>query len=122
MPANIVVVHDDPAFLDNTVRALQRAGYDAAGFLQSMAALDALEAAERVEVLVTRVRFPEGTPHGVALAQMTRHKRPGIKVLLIARPDSASHVNGVGEVLATPVTADEVVEKVRAMLRGAAEE
>jgi DNA-binding NtrC family response regulator len=116
MPASIVVVHDDPSFLDDTVRALRRVGYDAAGFLQSMAALDALEAAERVEVLVTRVTFPDGTPHGIALARMARRKRPCIKVLFIIRPEWISHTEGLGAALLIPVTADDVVAKVGAIL------
>lgn len=116
MPASIVVVHDDPAFLDDTVRALRGGGYDVAGFLQSMAALDALETAERVEVLVTRVTFPHGTPHGVALARMARRRRPCIKVLFIIRPEWVSHTEGLGPSLLIPVTADGVVTKVREML------
>ena len=55
-----------------------------------MAALDALENAQRVEVLITRVRFPPGKPNGIALALMARHKRPGIKVLFTARPEFAT--------------------------------
>ena len=116
MPASVIVVHDDPAFLDDTVSVLRHAGYDVAGFSQSPAALDALEAAQRVEILVTRVLFPQGTPHGVALARMARLKRPGIKVLFLVRPDLVSHTEGVGDALLLPVTADEVVAKVRAML------
>ncbi len=118
IPADIVVVHDDPVFLDHMVSALRRTGHDVAGFSQTPAALDALEAAQRVKILITCMVFPEGTPHGVALGRMARLKRPGIKVLFIARADLASHAEGVGEVLAMPVTADEVVAKVRTMLDG----
>ncbi len=99
------------------VSALRRAGHDVAGFSQSPPALDALEAAQRVDILITCMVFLEGTPHGVALGRMARHKRPDIKVLFITRPHLVSHAEGVGEVLAMPVTADEVVTKVREMLR-----
>ena len=116
MPAHVVVVHDDLSFLDDIVSALQRADYDVVGFSDSMAALSAIENARRVDVLVTRVKFPEGTPHGVALALMARTKQPGIKVLFTARPDMAPHTEDVGEVLVAPVTAETVLAKVREML------
>jgi CheY-like chemotaxis protein len=60
MPAPVVVVHDDPSVLNGIVSALHSAGYDATGFRDSMSALDALESARRIDVLVTRVRLSEG--------------------------------------------------------------
>jgi DNA-binding NtrC family response regulator len=117
MPARVVVVHDDATFLDDTVSALQGAGYDVAGFSQSMAAIEALQAAaQRVEILITRIRFPEGMPHGVSLALMARRKRPGIKVLFTVQRDMVPHAQEIGEVLIAPIAADEVVAKVREML------
>src|SRR5271155_4651531 len=99
MPARIVVAHDDPGFVDNTVMALRAAGYDVAAFGDSMSAFAALEAADRVEVLITRLLFPEGTPNGAALGRMTRLKRPGVKVLFVALPELQVYPEGVGELL-----------------------
>ncbi|HME20527.1 MAG TPA: hypothetical protein VKI44_04060 [Acetobacteraceae bacterium] len=73
MPARVVVVHDDPEFVARTATGLRVAGYDVATFTDTLAATDALDKAERiVEVLITRVLFPKGQPHGVALALMAR--------------------------------------------------
>ena len=116
MPARLAVVHDDPIFLNGTVSALLRAGYDVASFSQSMAAISALETQQRVDILITRVGLPEGTPHGVALALMARARRPGIRILFTAPPELASHAEDIGEVLVAPVTAEAVVAKVRKML------
>lgn len=116
MPARIVVAHDDPDFIEGTVMALRNAGYDVAAFVESMSALAALETAQRVEVLITRVLFPEGTPNGVALGRMTRLKRPEVKVLFVARPDTQAHTEGVGEFLPAGATASEIVETVGKML------
>jgi hypothetical protein len=116
MPARIVVAHTDSEFLSDTLCGLRSSGYDAVGFSDSNAALAALEAAERVEILVTRVVFAQGTPHGVALAQMARLRRRGIKVLFIVRPELVSHTEGVGTALLMPVTPGEVVAKVIEML------
>jgi DNA-binding NtrC family response regulator len=116
MPARIVVAHDDAEFVQNTVTALRDAGYDVAAFADSMSALAALEVAYRVEVLITRVLFPQGQPNGVALGLMARAKRPGIKVLFVALPDMLEHTEGVGEFLPAGVTASEIMKTVRKML------
>ncbi|MGC1412628.1 MAG: hypothetical protein WA864_27230 [Acetobacteraceae bacterium] len=112
MPARIVIAHDDTEFVDNTVTALRAAGYDVLAFADSMSALAALEVSKRVEVLITRVLFPQGTPNGVALGRMTRLKRPEVKVLFVARRDTEEHTEGVGEFLPTPARADDVVKVV----------
>jgi DNA-binding NtrC family response regulator len=78
MPARIVVVHDDPDFREGAVTALAAAGYDIAVFTGSMEALGAFEVAERIELLITGVVFPEGTPNGVSLARMAKMRKPGI--------------------------------------------
>jgi DNA-binding NtrC family response regulator len=55
------MAHDDSEFVETTVKALRLAGLDVLGFASSMSALEALEAAQRVEVPITLVRFPEGS-------------------------------------------------------------
>ena len=117
MPARVVLVHDDPVFVEGALAALRNAGHDdVATFPDSMTALGALEAAKRIELLITRVRFPPGQPHGVSLGLMARQKRPGLKVLLLSRPETEEFTKGVGEVLVAPVTSEDVVARVKAML------
>ena len=89
MPARVVVVHDEPDFIDRTVGALRAAGHDVMAFSSSMSAIDALEHAQQIEVLVTRVIFPDGQPNGVSLALMTRVKKPGVKILFAALPENS---------------------------------
>jgi DNA-binding NtrC family response regulator len=117
VPARVVVVHDEPKFSKQTVDALRLVGYEVAAFTDPMAALDALENAQRVEVLITRVRFPPGKPNGIALALMARHKRPGIKVLFTARPEFAQHAEGVGEFMPMPASPQELVASVGRLLQ-----
>jgi DNA-binding NtrC family response regulator len=116
MPARVVIVHDDPAFLDPAVAALRLAGYDVAAFSDSMAAISALEAIEKTELLITRVHFPAKTPNGVALARMARHKRREIKVLFAAHPNSEKYVGDLGEFLPTPVEVSQLVRTVSRMI------
>ena len=116
MSARVAVVHDDARIRDDLVNALRCAGCDATGFSETRAALVAIEADERIELIITRVTFPEGTQNGVSLALMGRMKQRGMKVLFLARPQMVKYTSGVGEVLQTPVPATDVVAKVRAML------
>jgi DNA-binding response OmpR family regulator len=117
MPAQIVLVHDDPAFTEPLSRALVASGFEVMVFPDPLVSLDALEAARRLELLITRVEFPVGHSNGGALALMARHKRPGVKVLLVCRPEYRKDVEDLGEVLATPVTVAEVADAaVRLML------
>jgi DNA-binding NtrC family response regulator len=116
MPARVVVVHDEPDFIDRTVAALRAAGHDVMAFSSSMSAIVALEHAQQIEVLVTRVIFPEGQPNGVSLALMTKMKKPGVKVLFAALPETQKHTEGVGEFLPAPVDPSDIVSRVSTML------
>jgi DNA-binding response OmpR family regulator len=116
MPARIVIAHDDQEFREFVAAALQAAGYEIMAFAGSMAALAALETAERIELLITRVGFPEGTPNGVALARMTRVKKPDVRVLFAARGENREHTEGLGEFLTVPVSGPEVLATVERML------
>lgn len=92
------------------------AGYEVAAFSETPAALAAIEAGRCIAMMITRVTFPEGMPHGISLALMARIKHPNLKILFIAWPELAEYAEGVGEVLQTPVLAEDVVAKVKEML------
>ena len=47
---------------------------------------------------------------------MARRKRPGVRVLLLSKPEFEQFSEGVGEVLVAPVMSADVVAKVKAML------
>ena len=81
-----------------------------------MKALEALEASRHIETLVTRVRFAPGRPNGVTLARLARIKRPGIKVLFTALPEFQKYTEGLGDFMALPVSAADVVQAVRRLL------
>jgi DNA-binding NtrC family response regulator len=117
MLARIVVVHDDPEFTDKLTSALRLADYNVTAFLDPMQALDALDAAQRIEVLVTRVQFPPGKPNGITLARMARVKCPGIRVLFTARSEFAVHAEGLGAFMPVPVLVADVVHTVERLLK-----
>src|ERR1700733_9740059 len=93
------------------------AGHDVRAFTDTMSALKALERAQRVEVLVTRVVFPAGQPNGVSLALIAKLKRPGVKVLFAAEHETREHTEGLGEFLPAPADSLEIAREVGKMLR-----
>ncbi|MEJ0015694.1 MAG: hypothetical protein WDN25_03860 [Acetobacteraceae bacterium] len=116
MPARTVIVLDDRACAEAAASALQVIGIEAAYIHDPMAALDALDGAQRIEVLATSIDHGRGKPNGIALALMARMKRPGIKVVFVGQADMAHHTTGLGAFLVSPVPATEVVDAVVRML------
>jgi DNA-binding NtrC family response regulator len=119
MPARVVVVHDEPEFVDELVAALNFAGHQVAVFTDPLEAWDALAAARLTEVLITRVRFPPGKSNGRALALMARASRPTIQVIFTALPEFARECEDVGMFLPLPVPVPHVAKKVELLLRQA---
>jgi DNA-binding NtrC family response regulator len=116
MPARIVLANDDSGFCDQAVSALRRAGHDVIAFTNSMNALIALEAAERVELLITRVRFPPGQPNGISLALVSRNVRPEIKIVFTALPEYEGLAAGIGQFIPMPVSIADLVGVVNGIL------
>jgi DNA-binding NtrC family response regulator len=116
MPAAVIVVHDEPNTRELAVSALREAFLEAIGFADPMRALDAIEDSSRVRVLVTRVDFGPNKPNGIALARMVRVKRPGTKVVFVARAEYAPHAEGLGVFLPMPLKPDILVATVGRLL------
>jgi DNA-binding NtrC family response regulator len=117
MPARIVIVHDDPKILDPLAAALTLAGHGVAKFDDALAAWEALREARTVEVLVTRVRFRRGKPHGLALVIHTHIRRPDAKVIFVGSPRTRDAVKYSGHwFLPTPINVPEAVAAVERVL------
>jgi len=120
VPARILLVFDDEQFLASAVARLRDAGHDAAGVLDPMSALAAMSRAHNVELLVTRIAFTPGQPHGVALALMARHNRAyprcELKVLFIARAEYRDAAVGIGEFMELPIAIPDLVAAANRLL------
>lgn len=117
MPARIVVVHDEHEFIGDAVSALRLAGHDVVAFSNSIVALNSFDSPEHVELLITRIRFPAGQPHGLSLALVLKTKRRDLKVLFTAEPEYAEDAEGVGEFVPLPISGRELVPIVDRILR-----
>ena|SRR5690242_5802590 len=89
---------------------------EAAALVDPMTALEALEGAEQIEVLVTCLDFAPGKPNGIALGRMARLKRPGICILFVGPADLEPLADGLGTFMTSPLTVPQVVEGVLRML------
>jgi hypothetical protein len=116
MPARIVVLLDRPDFTAAVRALLSASGYDTASLPNSMATLEALENAAKIELLITCPEFAAGPPTGIALARMARIKRPDVKTLFVGPPGLHKYAEGLGEYLAYPATAEDVAAAVNRML------
>ncbi len=82
----------------------------------SMVALDALEGAALIELLIASLDFPVGKPNGVSLALMARNRRPEMKVIFVGSPDYAQYSAGLGDIIPTPASASEIVQHATNLL------
>ena len=118
LSANVVIVHDEPEFLLRVATALRHEGFNVAAFADPIDALNDIQAGQPVDVLVTRVTFPEGSPHGVSLALVLRAKYPGLKVVFAARAERIEHTEGIGELIPHPVDLEKLVAAVARAVEG----
>lgn len=115
---HILVVEDDPAYRRLVVRMLKAAGFavsDADGFVS---ALDRVENDPSIALLVMDIGMPAGEPHGIAIAQMSRHRRSRLGVVYITGRDVADvryYADGA-PVLQKPFAAEALVAAVRGVL------
>jgi DNA-binding response OmpR family regulator len=116
MPARIVVVHDAITFVEELAEGLRAEGHEVATFPDPIAAWDALEAAQKSEVLVTRVTFPPGRSNGMALALMARNQRREIKVLFLTCQDDSEEIRDIGTCLRATATPGDVADEVKRLL------
>jgi DNA-binding response OmpR family regulator len=116
MPARIVVVVDERTFGEEVAEILVNAGYEAIAVPDSMVALDALESASLIELLIASLDFPVGKPNGVSLALMARIRRPGMKVVFVGSPVYATFAAELGDIIPTPASASQIVQHAMRLL------
>ena len=109
-------MHDDPTVLHPLVAALRNAGHEVVTCDTSMLAWDALAEDRRVAALITRVRFPPGDPHGIALAHRARTNHPGVLVVFMAALEMKPHTEELGFFVPTPISPSAVAAAVDRML------
>jgi DNA-binding NtrC family response regulator len=103
MPARIVFVHDEPVFRDAMFVALANAGLSFAWYPDALLAMDALEAARRVQLIITRIRFPDGRSNGLSLVQCARMRDRTVRTIFAEDLELQGHVSDEGRFFIMPV-------------------
>jgi two-component system response regulator RegX3 len=118
----ILLVEDEESITAPLVEALQREGFDAAVAGTAAEALDAAER-RRPDLVLLDVMLPDGSGFDVLRELRSRSRCPVI--MLTARGEEADRVAGLelgaDDYVVKPFSARELVARVRAVLRRAAE-
>lgn len=109
----ILIYEDDEACGLAFATILRRAGYHVTVANHFNTALQALEAAAPVDLLLADIVMPAGGVHGFALARMARARRPAIKVLHCTGFDlDASYNDGRYKILRKPISDEQLLSAV----------
>ena len=112
----ILVVDDDPICGDATARVLRAAGFEVSLAPDHRLALEDLESARPVDLLITDIVMPDRV-NGVALSRMARMRRPELKVIYLTAYDIPGvDDDAIGPVLRKPIDEDRLVAEVRRVL------
>jgi DNA-binding NtrC family response regulator len=116
--SHILVVEDDDAFRRMVIRLLAKAGYRATHANGFASALKVVEADQTIGLLLIDVGMPAGTPHGIAIANMSRLRHSQLKVIYMTGGDAqqiARHTDNA-PVLQKPFSADLLIQTIEKML------
>ena len=80
---HILIVEDDGAWLTVVQAMLERAGHRVSAFPDYRGALELIEGDAAIDLLLTDIQLPAGTPHGLALARMAKLRRRRLPVLFM---------------------------------------
>ena len=116
MPARVIIVLPEPGAAQEVANLLPLAARYVLSLCSSLTALNALEAAENVAVLVACSNYPPGQPNGVSLIRMARRKRPRIRAVFIGEARHEPLVAGLGLFLASPAQPASIAQAVQVLL------
>ena len=114
--ARILLVHDDDYFAGRAVAALEAAGLTVVRSSTVVDALDRLNEASPLALLITRMRFGLNGSNGIVLAKMARQRHRNIKIIFIALRDFEEDAAGFGKFLPAPVAIPDLVAAVNEAL------
>ncbi len=122
--ATILVVEDNPFVRESTVRLLQAFGHDVLAAADGAAAIRVLEAAERIDLVLTDVVMPGGMG-GREVVEAARARHAGVKAMMLSAYTRSDLVDSgrIGKdtpLLSKPFRAEELERTVRDLLAGEA--
>jgi CheY-like chemotaxis protein len=80
----ILVVEDDETYRRLVTLILQRAGYTVTATRDFSEAIRVIESPDRLDLLLSDIQLPAGTPHGLSIGRMAKSKRPDLKIIYMS--------------------------------------
>jgi CheY-like chemotaxis protein len=112
----ILVVDDDPGAAAGIAEILRARGFEVVVAPDYRLALEELESARRVDLMVADIVMPQRV-NGIALSRMARMRRPGLKVVYITAYDIPGvEREALGPVLRKPVPDQDLLAQVECTL------
>jgi DNA-binding NtrC family response regulator len=115
----VLVVEDDAAYGRLVCRMLVDAGFNVAIAPDYLEAMAIIESAEPVDLLMSDIKLPKGTPHGLSIGMMAMNKRKGLKVLYMTgsyKPASLAYLADNAPILQKPFTSKEMMDAIKMAL------
>jgi DNA-binding NtrC family response regulator len=107
VPGHILLVDDDEVFCEVVGQTLRRAGFEVTLAYHFAPVLNYLNSGQPLDLLLVDLVMP-GSVNGIALSNMARLRRPGLKVLYLTGYDTVGIENHAsGRILRKPI--DDVV-------------
>jgi CheY-like chemotaxis protein len=113
---SVLVVEDDNSYRRLVARILSQAGLTVTTAEAFADAIPVIESAKPVDLLITDVGMPVGTPHGLAIGKMAALKRRGLRVLYMTGSYRPDQLDPDTPVLLKPFTASALIAAVESAL------
>ena len=114
--ASILLIEDDIELASALSESLTLAGHQVTTALDGWSALRTLDIDMQIDLLLTDLVMPAGQPHGLALARMARHKRPGLAVIFMTGHAEFVDEAAGDKILMKPVRTAVVLDEIAASL------
>jgi len=119
MTRHVLVVEDDEAYGRVVARMLEAGGFRVTVTKDFIAALRVVEGSEEVDLLLSDINMPTGSPHGLSIGLMAESKRHELKILYMsgsADPSQIARFAPKAKLLRKPFTARELMDAIHATL------
>jgi|SRR5579863_464067 len=115
---HVLVVEDDPQFRRMVIRMLESAGFRVTASEDFSSAIPVIESDQRIDVLLTDIGMPAGTPHGLSIGKMAGIRRRSLKVVYMSGSNPEQFALFKDEtLLRKPFTAKELIATLDTVLK-----
>ena len=116
---HILVVEDDESYRRLIARMLENAGFRVTGAADFAAAMAVLDGAEEIDLLLSDIGMPPGTPHGFSIGSVAQRRRQALKLVYMTGdydPTEFALFSEDATVLRKPFSAAELVKAIEKAL------